>query len=345
MSRSYGTTSERSSIIVGGEEIKSLLSESRKEEEDESSDIQNSSPVLKRLEQFEVTSNAELEDPSPLVSLKHTLRYLLAGFIVLSVLMVVEITFGLYVSALGLLITWLFLWIFACFGGFFCYLRNPKAMHLCHGAVVGLVFGILAMAAFSVYIDIDQRTLYRNVNVDGTPLEPPAGSIIYFENAVIYPQFIGGSYKETCDSGQCDRRYFCVAPILPLTSKFNTSTINAQFWVGCESEKSGENCFSNYFNNTDCRKNWEETWNSGFVVGGDLGVDYSFSIRDGISKWGFNSTSPDKTVAIAWVPDPISEAHVFWGLGVFSVCASPVVYAVSGILYAVFCRGRIAGSF
>jgi len=334
----YGTTTQDPLPSKRDDEVGFLLANVNEGESSQAKRVRPTDNVLPKRDPW---------DASPMEILRHNFKWLLIGFILLAILMTSEITFGLFVSALGLLITWLFAWLGVCCGGFFCYFRKPQAMHICHGAVVGLIFGILAMASFSVFVDIDNRELFQQVPVDGSrTIIPATGGIIFFQQASIYQNFIGESYQEvSCSGRNCDKRYYCVAPLLPQdTIVFNISLNPVFFWVGCESDKNNENCRSQSFVNSDCYKNWGEPWNSAFIMGGELEEHYRIAVNDALARYNFNSTPADKTITVAWVPDPLSEANIFWALGVFAVCIAPIIYVISGALYAVFCKVRVASS-
>jgi len=117
------------------------------------------------------------------------------------------------------------------------------------------------------------------------------------------------------------------------------------FWAGCESDRKGEACDSKWFNSSDCYKNWEEDWNSGFVIGGELQDHYQQAVQYALEYYYFNATRAVSTIVIGWAADPVQEGSIFWSLGVFAVCAAPFVYAISGVLYSVFCKSRLTSSF
>jgi len=155
----------------------------------------------------------------------------------------------------------------------------------------------------------------------------------------VYPEFVGSSFADICFSGECDRKYYCVAPILSPDFKSE-----AAFWVTCESDRYGAPCTSYSFNDSDCYQNWKQPWNTGFIVGKDSFANYKNSIRDGLQRWGFNNTPLENTVPVVWVSDPTKEANIFLGLGIFGVVAAPILYLIIAILFTCFCRNRISRS-
>jgi hypothetical protein len=265
-------------------------------------------------------------------------KSLLAGFFALVMLMTFELTMGLFVGALALLIIWVLAWILACLGGFMCYLKFPRALHVCHGIAVALIFGILATASFSIFMDIDKRVLYEDVPVDGpTKIEPQEGSIVYFtKGAKVYTNIIGQSSE---GSGTTDR-FFCVAPIVG--ADFNStdaSDVHSTFWASCEVSKLHESCSSPFFESSDCYKNWKTEWDAGFVVTGkDLIHAYSLAVEQAVNTYKLNRTIVSTSIVVAWVSDPIREGNVFWALGLFCLISAPIVYSISGIVYALFCK-------
>jgi len=308
---------------------KSVVSSIRKEKEGSSN---SETPIYVSNSSAKTTSLDENSNESS--NPKHNrrlARYLCIGFVELVIIMGFMIGFGL-LNSIVVFIFWILCWICVLTGTCFCvYRRFIFGMHLCNGAVVGLIFGILTTACFLVHQDIEGRPRF-SVTAKGPMQQFSDGAIIYFSDGFVDTNIIG----ESIDS---EGSYYCVSPILV---SYNLNISNIIFWAFCQNSKY-ESCTSQAFNQSECYINWFSNWQAGFIVN-QSGISQSVfeAAEDAISTYKMNNTkiSFNTTVAVMWVPNPGEQAKIFYGLGIFLTFVAPIVYFVYGGIYALLCRGR-----
>jgi len=268
------------------------------------------------------------------------------------------ILFGVFVSTPAIIFIWFFGWFVVCCGGFYCISKRPRAIHICNGITVGLIFGILAMVSFSIVRDIVNRPAYGPFDVTSIPdFKPQEGSIIYFDNGAPNISYIGeASYNEVepCESN-CLSTFFCVAPIIE-SSSFVINKSVVDYWVGCQVTEGNSNCQSQYFLESECFKSWREPFNSGFGYGdtGKIADNFFKAVIDSINKYNiivsggsygnysdYNPSVPIDAIVVLWCPNPEEEADIFWILGWILVISAPIVYCGYGLMYSAFCKNRL----
>jgi len=290
-----------------------------------------------------------------------TIIYLIIGLIVMIIVGTLISTIGVFVSAPIVIFEWFIGWFIVCCGGFYCIARKPRAIHICNGATIGLIFGILVMVSFSIVRDIVNRPFYGPVDVDTVPdFVPQDGSIVYFNQGQPNTTFLGQygvNQDPSCTGSQCTQIYFCVAPIVD-PENFQPQTTVVDFWAGCQVSEPNKNCNSDTFFQSDCYADWQVPLDAGFAYGVDNreGLDFLSAVRASVianelvitagSPGNFSNFNPNTTqnlfaVVVLYSPDPAEEAAVFYTLGWLLVAAAPLIYCVYSLVYNLMCKERM----
>lgn len=209
-------------------------------------------------------------------------------------------------------------------GGAYCIVKKQRALHICSGICLGLIFGGSSLAAFSVVYDISNRPLFGSFAVERPPSglsNATEGSIVYFNDGGVVLDYLG---FYSVDAGD----FYCVAPIL-ISSQVTNKSAPYAVWAACEVGKSDQSCESTYFSSTGCYSNWHSSFRSGFVVSNEKREFYSKAMVQAANDFGLNL--PTDTMIVEWVKDPISQTIIYRGLAWTLIMLAPVLYCFVSI--------------
>jgi len=282
---------------------------------------------------------------------KKNFKFFLLGLGLLGALLGFQILLS-SINLTGLLVVWTLLWFVLYFASIGCCIRYPFGLHLCNGAAVALVFGLMISAAFGIYWDIQNRTLYDNVDITSFLLFPDDGAVIQFDESssdvIVATQYVGQVWKWTdsdCTSDSCDKTYYCVAPII-YENYFETN-FTAYYWAVCNIQTSddSDDCFSESFKESECYDDWTTNWAAGYVCADSSDLTYYQQAQsNAIDTYAFTNQNVTVTSYVLWTQDPLFVASVLKATAVLLICMAPVCYSIYGFLYVLLCKSKFKQS-